>query len=89
MIEEQVERIRAEVGRDQVLCALSGGVDSAVAALLVHKAVGDQLTCVFVDHGMLRRDEADAGRRDRSATASTSRSSTCRRRTASSRGSPA
>ena len=58
VIEEQVERIRAEVGRDSVLCALSGGVDSAVAALLVHKAVGDQLTCVFVDHGMLRRDEA-------------------------------
>jgi GMP synthase (glutamine-hydrolysing) len=59
VIEEQVERIRAQVGHERVLCALSGGVDSAVAALLVHKAVGDQLTCVFVDHGLLRENEAE------------------------------
>ena len=59
VIEEQVERIREVVGSERVLCALSGGVDSAVAALLVHKAVGDQLTCVFVDHGLLRENEAE------------------------------
>src|SRR5881275_2183829 len=59
VIEEQVGRIRAQIGSERVLCALSGGVDSAVAALLVHKAVGDQLTCVFVDHGLLRENEAE------------------------------
>src|SRR4051794_4696547 len=59
VIEEQVERIRTEGGNEKGLCALSGGVDSAVAALLVHKAVGDQLTCVFVDHGLMRKGEAE------------------------------
>jgi GMP synthase (glutamine-hydrolysing) len=59
IIEQQVEAIRAQVGSDRVLCALSGGVDSAVAAALVHKAVGSQLTCVFVDTGLMRAGEAD------------------------------
>ncbi|ABD07885.1 GMP synthase (glutamine-hydrolyzing) [Rhodopseudomonas palustris HaA2] len=56
--EEAIEKIRAQVGTGKVICGLSGGVDSAVAAVLIHEAIGDQLTCVFVDHGMLRKDEA-------------------------------
>jgi GMP synthase (glutamine-hydrolysing) len=57
IVDEQVARIRAQVGDGRVICGLSGGVDSSVAALLVHRAVGDQLTCVFVDHGLMRKDE--------------------------------
>ena len=64
VIDEQVEAIRATVGDKRVLCALSGGVDSSVAAALVHKAVGDRLTCVFVDHGLLREGEAEAVERE-------------------------
>jgi GMP synthase (glutamine-hydrolysing) len=64
VIAEQVEKIRAQVGDARVICGLSGGVDSAVAAALVHKAVGDQLTAVFVDHGLLRKGEAEQVERD-------------------------
>src|SRR5213594_1630611 len=59
-IDTTVEAIRAEVNGQRVLCALSGGVDSAVVAVLVHRAIGDQLTCVFVDNGLLRKGEAEA-----------------------------
>src|SRR5207245_7984808 len=59
VIERAVERIRLQVGDAHALCALSGGVDSAVAALLVHKAIGKNLTCVFVDTGLMRSGEAD------------------------------
>jgi GMP synthase (glutamine-hydrolysing) len=58
VIDEQVEAVRAQVGEASAICGLSGGVDSATAALLVHRAIGERLTCVFVDHGMMRRDEA-------------------------------
>jgi GMP synthase (glutamine-hydrolysing) len=64
IVEEQVEAIRAQVGGKRVICGLSGGVDSAVAAALVQRAVGDQLTCVFVDHGLLRKGEAEQVERD-------------------------
>ncbi len=59
-IEIEMEKIRQTVGNKKVLCALSGGVDSSVVAVLIHKAIGDQLTCIFVDHGLLRKDEADS-----------------------------
>ncbi len=59
IVEEQITRIREQIGDGKVICGLSGGVDSSVAALLVHRAVGDQLTCVFVDHGMMRKNEGD------------------------------
>jgi GMP synthase (glutamine-hydrolysing) len=59
VIEEQVAAIRAQVGEGRAVCGLSGGVDSATAALLVHRAIGERLTCIFVDHGMMRKDEGE------------------------------
>ena len=59
IVSEQIARIRAQVGDGKVICGLSGGVDSSVAALLVHRAIGDQLTCVFVDHGLMRKNEGE------------------------------
>ncbi|MFW6280782.1 MAG: glutamine-hydrolyzing GMP synthase, partial [Halanaerobium sp.] len=62
-INEEVDKIRNQVGQGKVICGLSGGVDSAVASAIVHKAIGDQLTCIFVDHGLLRKGEATQVRR--------------------------
>jgi GMP synthase (glutamine-hydrolysing) len=59
IVEDQIRRIREQVGSSKVICGLSGGVDSSVAALLVYRAVGDQLTCVFVDHGLMRKQEGE------------------------------
>ena len=59
IVDEQIARIRAQVGDGRAICGLSGGVDSSVAALLVHRAIGDQLTCVFVDHGLMRKGEGE------------------------------
>ncbi len=64
IVEEQIEAIRAQIGDRRAICGLSGGVDSAVAAALVQRAIGDQLTCVFVDHGLLRKGEAEQVERD-------------------------
>ena len=64
IIEDQIKKIREQVGDAEVICGLSGGVDSAVAAALVHKAIGDQLTCVFVDHGLLRKGEVEQVKHD-------------------------
>jgi GMP synthase (glutamine-hydrolysing) len=59
VIDEQVARVRQQVGEDRVICGLSGGVDSSTAALIVYRAVGEQLTCVFVDHGLMRKNESE------------------------------
>ncbi|MBR7837445.1 glutamine-hydrolyzing GMP synthase [Actinospica durhamensis] len=64
VVEEQIAAVRAQVGTRRAICGLSGGVDSAVAAALVQRAIGDQLTCVFVDHGLLRKGEAEQVERD-------------------------
>jgi GMP synthase (glutamine-hydrolysing) len=64
IVEEQTERIRAQIGSGRAICGLSGGVDSAVAAALVQRAIGDRLTCVFVDHGLLRKGEAEQVEKD-------------------------
>src|SRR5690554_4736095 len=59
IVDDAIQKVRAQVGSDKVLLGLSGGVDSSVVAALLHKAIGDQLTCVFVDHGLLRKNEGD------------------------------
>src|SRR5512141_2065356 len=64
IVDEQVERIRAQIGEGRAICALSGGVDSAVAAAIVQRAIGDRLTCVYVDHGMMRSGETEQVERD-------------------------
>jgi GMP synthase (glutamine-hydrolysing) len=64
IVEEQIEKIRSQIGSRRAICGLSGGVDSAVAAALVQRAIGDRLTCVFVDHGLLRKGEAEQVERD-------------------------
>ena len=59
-VETAIQNIKKKVGKDDVILGLSGGVDSSVAAMLIHRAIGDQLTCIFVDHGLLRLNEAES-----------------------------
>ena len=87
-VDETTARIREQVGDGRVVCGLSGGVDSTVAALLIHRAIGDRLTCIFVDNGVMRLDEAGADRAALRAAASCRSSSSTPRR-CSSIGSPA
>ena len=79
-VEEATARIRAQVGDGRVVCALSGGVDSTVAALIIHRAIGDRLTCIFVDNGVLRLDEAAQIRQAVRAAAAAAACSSTRRR---------
>ena len=87
--DEAIEKIRRQVGKGRVICGLSGGVNSAVAAVLIHEAIGDQLTCVFVDHGLLRLGEGETRGRLVPRRITTFRSCMCAAEELSSRRSPA
>ena len=88
-IEEATERIRQQVGSGKVVCGLSGGVDSTVAAMLIHRAIGDRLTCIFVDNGLLRHEEAKQIQQAVSRRSCSCRSTSSTRRICSSTGWPA